>query len=157
MNKRFHFDTPHGGSDYTADAAIVWCFDYRFELAVRKFLKRTGIATVDSIRLAGGARCLAVPEENVAREFVLAQIRTSMRLHATKRVILMLHCDCGAYGGLAAFDGDTRAEAAHHEGDLRQAVAKVKAAIPGIEVAAYFVNFEGLWEIQASAPESAAS
>jgi carbonic anhydrase len=43
-------------------------------------------------------------------EFVLEQIRKSIRLHGTRRVILMVHSDCGAYGGLAeGFRGDARA------------------------------------------------
>jgi hypothetical protein len=50
----------------------------------------------DPIKIAGGAKCLASPEPESDREFVLDQIRKSMRLHETKRVILMVHSD-GAY------------------------------------------------------------
>ena len=62
----------------------------------------------DPIKIAGGAKVLASPEREADREFVLDQIRKSMRLHGTRRVILMVHSDCGAYGGLAGgFAGDT--------------------------------------------------
>jgi carbonic anhydrase len=60
----------------------------------------------------------------------------------------MLHSDCGAYGGLAeGFAGDARAEALHHERELRQAADFLRDAIPGIEIQAYFVDFEGVWAV----------
>jgi carbonic anhydrase len=149
MKKVFHFDSPR--EKYHCDAAVIWCFDNRFELAFRKFLKRIGVVNSDPIKIAGGAKCLASPDHESDREFVLGQIRKSIRLHGTKRVILMLHSDCGAYGGLAGgFGGDTRAEAENHRRDLRSAAANLLAAIPGIEVRAYFVNFEGVWEPELS-------
>src|ERR1700686_4397384 len=144
MNKVFHFDAPR--EKYHCDAAIVWCFDNRFELGFRKFLKRIGVANCDPVKIAGGAKCLASPDLESEREFVLEQIRKSMRLHGTRRVILMLHSDCGAYGGLAGgFGGDARAEAEHHDAELRLAAANLLREIPGIEVQSYFVDFEGVW------------
>jgi hypothetical protein len=71
-----------------------------------------------------------------------------MRLHGTRLVILKLHSDCGAYGGLASFGGDARAEAEHHERELLRAAECLRAAIPEIEVRGYFVDFEGVWEVQ---------
>src|SRR3974377_1240168 len=107
MEKVFHFDSPR--ARYICDAAVVWCFDNRFDIGFRKFLKRIGVAYADPIKVAGGAKCLASPDEAADREFVLKQIRVSMELHKTKRVVLMLHSDCGAYGGLdGGFHGDSR-------------------------------------------------
>ena len=147
MKKVFHFDAPRG--KYECDAAILWCFDNRFELGFRKFLKRIGVVNSDPIKIAGGAKCLASPDHESDREFVLEQIRKSIRLHRTRRVILMLHSDCGAYGGLAgAFGGDEEAEARHHERELQCAAANLKAAIPGIEVQGYFVAFDGIWDAE---------
>ena len=143
MKKVFHFDAPR--EKYHCDAAILWCFDNRFELGFRKFLKRIGVVNSDPIKIAGGAKCIASPEHESDRAFVLDQIRTSIRLHGTRRVILMVHSDCGAYGGLAAFNGDPRAEAEHHEAELGRAAECVLAAIPDVEVRGYFVDFEGIW------------
>jgi len=154
MKKVFHFYAPR--EKYHCDAAILWCFDNRFELGFRKFLKRLGIMNSDPIKIAGGAKVLASPEHESDRDFVLDQIRKSIRLHGTKRVILMLHSDCGAYGGLAAgFRGNATAEATHHEAELRRAAANLRAAIPGIEVLGYFVDFEGIWDAEVSVPEHA--
>ena len=152
MKKVFHFDAPR--EKYHCDAAILWCFDNRFELGFRKFLKRLGVVNSDPIKIAGGAKVLASPEHEADREFVLEQIRKSMRLHGTRRVILMLHSDCGAYGGLAGgFRGDSAAEAAHHERELQRAAANLKAIIPEVEVQGYFVDFEGIWDAEIGAPE----
>ena len=147
MKKVFHFEAPR--ERYFCDAAIIWCFDNRFELGFRKFLKRVGVANSDPIKIAGGAKCLASPELESDREFVLEQIRTSIRLHGTRRVILMVHSDCGAYGGLAGgFGGDAQAEAAHHQRELARAAANLLETIPGIEVQGYFVDFEGVWDAE---------
>jgi hypothetical protein len=149
MQKVFHFDAPR--EKYLCDAAIVWCFDNRFQLGLAKYLKRLGVVNSDPIKIAGGAKCLASPEHETDREFVLDQIQKSIRLHGTKLVILMVHSDCGAYGGLAGgFGGDTRAEAQHHEQELQRAADCLRKALPGIEVRGYFVDFEGIWEVELS-------
>lgn len=148
LTKVFHFQAPR--DPYQCDAAIVWCFDNRFHLSFTKFLKRLGIDNSDVIKIAGGAKCLASPPSETDRQFLLEQIRTSIRLHGTKRVILMLHSDCGAYGGLAKFGGDARAESQHHEEELQRARAFLKSAVPEIEVQAYFVDFEGTWAVEAA-------
>jgi carbonic anhydrase len=147
MKKVFHFDSSR--ERYLCDAAILWCFDSRFEQGFHKFLKQIGVIYSDPIKIAGGAKCLASPDQESDREFVLEQIRKSMQLHETKRVILMVHSDCGAYGGLAgAFDGDSQAEALHHEQELQRAAACLSEAIPGLEIQGYFVDFEGIWDAE---------
>ncbi len=150
MKKVFQFNAPR--EDYHCDAAILWCFDNRFELGFRKFLTRIGVVRSDPIKIAGGAKCMASPEHESDREFVLEQIRKSIRLHGTKRVILMLHSDCGAYGGLAqGFHSDAQAEALHHKQELQRAAANLSKAIPGIEIQGYFVDFEGIWDAEITA------
>jgi len=146
LKKVFHFNASR--QNYVSDAAVLWCFDHRFDLAFRKFLKRAGVIHSDPIRVAGGAKCLASPDHETERLFVLEQLRKSVRLHDTKRVILMVHSDCGAYGGLLArFNGDQAAEAEHHEAELRKAAAALRTNLPEIaEIRAYFVDFEGVWE-----------
>ena len=149
MKKVFHFDSPR--EQYQCDAAIVWCFDNRFHLGFSKYLKRLGISNPDPIKIAGGAKSLASPQTDYDREFVLEQIRISMRLHGTKLVMLMLHSDCGAYGGLAGgFGNDARLEARNHQTELRRAAECVRERIAGVTVQAFFVDFEGVWEIDVS-------
>lgn len=113
---------------------------------MRKLIKRLGINSFDPIRVAGGARCLAGKDPESDRQFILKQIRSSMQLHGTDTVLLMLHSDCGAYGGLAAFDNDPAREAENHRQDLHRALDFLRANIPELNVMGYFVDFDGVWE-----------
>lgn len=146
MNKRFHFNSP--AETYRADAAVVWCFDDRFTLAVHKFLKRSGVARADSIRVAGGPKALAAQGDEPEKNFLLEQLRLSRKLHATERVILFAHSDCLACGGLARFKGDVIAEGEHHRVELARAAGVVRAAMPEVAVECLFINFEGVWELE---------
>ena len=152
VKKVFHFDSPR--DHYQSDAAVVWCFDHRFDLAFQKFLKRSGVTITDVIKIAGGAKNLASPEQEADRAFVLDQILKSIKLHNTRRLILMVHSDCGAYGGLAAFHGDATAEAAHHESELQRAASILKIAFPDLQVEGYFVDFEGVWDAEVGTTEA---
>lgn len=147
MKKVFHFDSPT--EKYRADACVVSCFDARFELATRKFLKKRGISTADPLKIAGGAKVFASPAEESARSFALGQVNTSMRLHGTNRVLLMVHSDCGAYGGLQAFGRDQEQEALSHQSELLNAASFLKSNISSIEVECYYLRFDGVWAVEA--------
>jgi hypothetical protein len=79
MRRVFHFDSP--ASPYVADAAVLCCFDHRIGTAVQKFLKKQAIARADMIVVAGGAKTLASPRNDFERDFILEQVRMSIRLH----------------------------------------------------------------------------
>ena len=146
MRKIFHFDTP--ADPYVADAAVLCCFDHRINTVVRKFLKKQNIDRCDMIIVAGGAKTLASPRNDFEQDFILEQVRMSIRLHHTKRVLVMSHSDCATYGGLAKFDGDKKAEAAHHRQELLRAGELLTANFEGISVEPYFVAFDGIWEVR---------
>jgi len=145
MRKVFHFDSLP--DPYVADAAVVCCFDYRISTAVRKFVRRQGIERPDMIIVAGGAKTLASPRNPFEQDFILEQVRMSIRLHRTRRVLVMSHSDCATYGGLAQFKGDRTAEAEHHHGELDRAAQLLAENFPEISVEPYFVNFDGVWEV----------
>jgi carbonic anhydrase len=146
MRKVFHFDSPP--DPYVADAAILCCFDARIHTAVHKFIKKQGIERADMIVVAGGAKTLASPRNDFEQDFILEQVRMSIRLHQTKRVLVMSHSDCATYGGLAHFKGDQAAEAAHHRSELLRAGELLRNNFPGISIEPYFVKFDGIWEVQ---------
>jgi carbonic anhydrase len=146
MRKIFHFDSP--ADPYVADAAVLCCFDHRISAAVRKFLKKQGIERTDMIIVAGGAKTLASPRNDFEQDFILEQVRMSIRLHQTKRVMVMSHSDCATYGGLAHFKGDREAEADHHRSELLRAGELLTATFPNISVEPYFVKFDGIWEVK---------
>jgi hypothetical protein len=137
MEKVFHFDSPQ--EVYVADACVISCFDARFDLALRKFLKRSGIQTFDHVKIPGSAKALAAPESETDRDFVLRMIRTSIRLHRPNRLLMVAHADCGAYPGVPT--GVVVA-------DVVRAAAVVLAAQPSLAVECYFSDFDGVYRIQ---------
>jgi carbonic anhydrase len=155
MRKIFHFDSP--AATYVADAAVLCCFDHRIGTAVRKFLEKQGIERADMIVVAGGAKTLASPRNDFEQDFILEQVRMSIRLHQTKRVLVMSHSDCATYGGLAHFEGDRQAEASHHREELLRAGKLLTANFPGISVEPYFVDFDGIFEVTDAAHGKAAT
>src|SRR5579863_5907421 len=142
MQKVFHFDSPPDA--YVADAAVLCCFDERIRSATDQFLRAQKILRPDMIVVAGGARTLASPRNDFERDFILEQVRMSIRLHQTRQVFLMSHSDCATYGGLAAFGGDREREARHHEQELRRAADLIRSSFPELEVKCFFVNFDGV-------------
>ncbi len=130
---------------YAADACVVWCFDDRFYKLLKAFGKKEGWKNIDLVKVAGGAKALA-GDASPDRDFVLGQIQTSVRLHGTKRTILMLHRDCGACGGSKSF-ANADAEKEHHVSQLKTAKDFVAKEIPGIAADAYFADFDGLYKV----------
>jgi carbonic anhydrase len=150
MKKIFHFDSPPDA--YVADAAVLCCFDARISQVVRKFLRKQGIEHPDMIVVAGGAKTLASPRNDFEQDFILEQVRMSIRLHRATRVFVMSHSDCATYGGLAHFKGDREAEAAHHRTELIRAGELLVNNFPNISVEPYFIKFDGVWEVKLNQP-----
>jgi carbonic anhydrase len=147
MNKAFSFES--SPEHYHADACIVWCFDDRFYKVLKGYGKEKGAKHIDLVKVAGGAKALAVSpsEPSPERDFLLNQIKTSIRLHGAKRIILMTHRDCGAYGGSKAF-ADSDAERAAHEAQLAAARDFVAAELPDVIVEPLFADFDGLYLVK---------
>ena len=136
MQKLFHFDSPQ--EVYKADACVISCYDARFDLAVRKFLKRCGVVTYDHVKIAGSAKSLAAPECASDRDFVLRMIRTSAKLHHSGRALIIGHNECGAYGGASP---DVIAA------DVVRGAEVLRASEPAMTVECYFADFDGVYRI----------
>jgi hypothetical protein len=136
MEKVFHFDCPQ--EVYTADACVITCFDARFDLAIRKFLKRRGIVLYDQVKIPGSAKTLAAPVCEGDRDFVLGMVRTSMRLHQPTRILIIGHNDCGAYPGISP-----EVVAA----DELTAAQYLRTQEPSLPVECYFADFDGIYRI----------
>jgi hypothetical protein len=148
VKKVFHFDsqTDH----YRADACVVSCFDARFELVTRKFLKRRAIWWNDPLKIAGGAKIFASPADESERSFALSQVADfhaapphhsnsidgAQRLRRLRRPV-------------QAFGGDEESEAAHHEAELRAAEQFLKSNVPAIDVECVYLRFTGVWALEA--------
>lgn len=136
MDKLFHFDSPV--EIYTADACVISCFDARFDVAIRKFLKRCGIGVFDHVKVPGGGKALAAPEGEPDRDFVLRMVRTSISLHHPRRAVIVGHNDCGAYLG---------APVETIIADVARAAGVLRAAEPALAVECYFADFDGMYRL----------
>lgn len=99
----------------------------------------------DMISVAGVAKDIV---ENKDNSFVLNQIVLSVKLHQIKKVILLHHLDCGAYGGHAGFT-DLAQELAKHQSEMQTAAASIKEKFPQLEVVMAIVSDSANgWEIK---------
>lgn len=132
---------------YEANATIVWCLDDRFSEALEAFAKHEGMNHRDVVKCVGGAKALVRPDSEEEKITLLRQINASIKLHRPKKIVLMIHSDCGAYGGLRAFNDDPEAEREYQEEQLRRAKQILEMNIP-VPVEAVFVGFDGIYEIE---------
>jgi hypothetical protein len=150
-----HFESPK--EHYVAEACIFWCYDARFSELYDAFLTQGHFSKskIDLVKGAGGAQALAARPEPVEggmagpdRDVAESQIRKSIKLHHTDRVILMVHMDCGGYGGSKAFGDDHKAEWNHHATELKKAADFVSKTLPEIKkVECWIADFDGIRKI----------
>lgn len=117
--------------NHGADAVVVTCIDFRLQEAINKWIsEHFPPKTFDRVALGGGVKNL---------EIILGQIDIAARLHHIKKVVLINHEDCGAYGEESTPE--------KHAEDLKAAKAKVKELYPDLEVETYYLHLDGLFDI----------
>lgn len=72
-------------------------------------------------------------------ETILGQIDIAVRLHHIKKVVLVNHEDCGAYGESGTPE--------KHAEDLKNAKEGVNQAYPDLEVGTYYLHLDGTFEL----------
>ena len=113
---------------HTCEAVVVHCIDFRFQHYLNDWLtQRFGIKTYDRVSWAGGVKEFF---------YIQNQIEISKRLHNIKRVILINHEDCGAYGPAGTKE--------RHTSDLAYAEQVVKHL--HVEVEKYYLHLDGEFE-----------
>ena len=133
---------------YESDACIVWCFDARFSALLEKFIAEKELRNIDLIKIAGGARVFATHEIEAEEDYFRGQIEKSVKLHHTRKVILIVHQNCGAYG--KTFD-DTASEENFYKTELENAKKSVEAFLRSknlqIPIETYYATFDGLYQV----------
>ena len=146
--KIFDLAHPVDPEHYTADFAIVWCYDHRFSDALSQLIARLKPAHYDLISVAGGAKALTASGEPAEKEYIFSQIKTSIELHHTKKIILMNHMDCGAYGGSARWNNDPQLEMDFHVNELRSASDFLWRELGDeVEVQLVYMDFNKLYRV----------
>src|SRR3989338_8887517 len=97
-------------NNHVCEALVVTCIDFRFQDFVNDWIaKNIPLHSHDRVAFAGGVKNL---------EAILGQIEISHRLHHIKKVVLINHEDCGAYGP----EGTPE----KHTEDLKKAAGQIK-------------------------------
>ena len=115
---------------HSCQAIIVTCIDFRLQQFISKWIDKHFIPkTYDRVAFAGGI---------LNQDVVLKQIEIAVKLHHIKKVVLINHEDCGAYGKLGTPE--------KHEEDLKKAEDKIKKLFPELEVSIYYLHLDGTFE-----------
>ena len=112
--------------NHQCDALVFKCMDWRTESsgALRQELRSAlGIKDFDTISVAGGAKSIL---DEATRKTMMNYIDLSFRLHHIKRVVLINHTECGAYG-----DSGTEEKLVL---DLREAKKTLESHFSGLKI-----------------------
>lgn len=117
-------DIPH------CEAIVVTCIDFRFQRLFERWLHENFDSRYyDRVAYAGGV---------LNWDIVFPMIEFAQKAHRVKRVILVNHEDCRAYG-----DAGTPERHVH---DLREARKRVLQAFPDVTVELYYARLAGYME-----------
>ena len=117
-------------SAHTCDAIVVSCIDFRFQKYIRDWLDKNLVnQTFDYVGFAGGVKDLPT---------ILNQINISVKLHDVKKIILMNHEECGAYG--------VESTPQRHSSDLLKAKNEILKLYPNLNVQLYYLHLNGTFE-----------
>lgn len=115
---------------HIAESIIITCIDFRLQEAIDKWISQNfAPKTFDRVAFAGGIKNL---------EAILGQIDISVRLHHIKKVVLINHEDCGAYG-----EEGTKEK---HAQDLKTAKAKILKLYPNLEIEIFYLHLDKTFE-----------
>ena len=117
-------------TDISCEALVVHCMDYRLQRYLNDWLDRNlGIGNYDRVAIAGGVLDIYS---------VLQQIELAVPMHQIRKVILVNHENCGAYGPAGTFE--------QHKSDLIEAERKIHALYMNLMVEKYYLKLDGAFE-----------
>lgn len=109
---------------------VITCIDFRFQDLIENWLKeKFPPKSYDRVALGGGVKNL---------DTVLSQIDIAVKLHHIKKVVLINHEECGAYGAESIPQ--------KHQQDLQKAKAEIKKQYPNLQVEIYYLKKDGTFE-----------
>lgn len=125
MKIKFNYKNIH-----SCEAVVLTCIDFRFWKETIGFVEdELGIKSYDFPSLPGSAKAI-----NESSDLAMSCISVPCDLHHARKVVVVNHQDCGAYGGSVKFNGDAEAEQKFHEAELQKAKNIILAKYPDKEV-----------------------
>lgn len=116
--------------DHSDEGIVVTCIDFRLQESINKWIsEHFQPKTYDRVALGGGVKNL---------DIILSQIDIAVMLHRIKKVVLINHEACGAYGD----EGSPE----KHKIDLKITRDKVKEFHSDLEIELYYLHLDGTFE-----------
>lgn len=131
---------------HTCAHALIRCLDFRLQKAIDDWMIKNNLSgDCDMISVAGAGKDLVANPDG----FVSVQVSLSVKLHATKTVLLMHHTDCGAYGGHSTFE-NLDAEKKFQISEMKKAGEIIQSKNPGIKIKMLLADIkdDGVVEIE---------
>lgn len=105
-------------TEHECPLAVIKCVDFRFRESDQEFVeKHLGYKNFDLYAWPGSAKDV-LKNNGFKMSFVEKMVAVSKNLHHVKKLLLLWHWDCGAYGGSSNFASAQEEEAAYQK-DLR--------------------------------------
>ena len=120
-------------------ALVICCKDYRYIQPTLRFARqRLGIRWYDLKATAGGALAM-LDSPRIVRRWILRDIDLVYRLHGVRRVILVHHEDCAAYG-VSAKLGDLAQQRRFHRAQTQRAARVLRRHFPQLTVSGFLAH-----------------
>lgn len=113
------------------EALIIRCIDYRFVTKSRKFKEEIGLTDKYDLLTFPGA------SKNI--HLLFDSIEVSNSLHKPKKIIIMDHEDCGAFGEKNSLED--------HINSLKRAEKLLSIVVPHIPIELYYIKFDSVQRI----------
>lgn len=140
---KMKFPFRYKGVHYCGGAAI-FCVDFRFVEETLEWLRSNYGSDFDIWTMPGGCKILASDDEadrRFAKEWLQKMAAVSCGLHGIKKLAVINHADCGAYGGRKAF-GSILAEKEKHSADLKKSRTTVLEALSAVEYIPVYADLD---------------
>ena len=124
---------------HNCEAVVLTCIDFRFWRETLEFIEQElGLTSFDFPSLPGSAK--AINECASGEDLAMTCIGVPVDLHHAKKIVIVNHEDCGAYGGSGKFEGNKDEEQAFHEAELEKARNAILEKYPEKEVVSVYAR-----------------
>ena len=117
------------------------CIDFRYRKGLADWIEAELGGQSDIVAAAGASK--AIMDEDT-QATLLKQVSLAKQLHDIQNLHIVDHTDCGAYGGAAKHNGDTRAEIDEHNELLNKAKELIELQVDGVTVHTYILGIDGM-------------
>lgn len=134
------FPFPFKKGEHDCEAAVIFCVDFRFWRETLNFLQEE--LKLDSFDLWTTPGCAKGILDEASGQIIKEKIKAvSAGLHHIKKIILVNHADCGAYGGRQAFPSIEEEKQTHLQ-DLTKAREMLQVELLDLEIVAAYADLD---------------